>query len=104
MRQKTDPKEAKKKVEDFASSLSADDIAERRQKIHELIKRIPKVVRDLEVESLDLTLFIISLASGKFPLDHLEDIRETLERNHTELGRIIKGWNELFDKEIEAKK
>lgn len=104
MRQKIDPKEAKKKVDDFASGLSTDAISERQQKIQELTRRIPKVARDLEVESLDLSLFSKSLSRGQFPLEHLEDIRSTLDKNYTELGRIIKSWNELFDKEIEAKK
>ena len=94
----------KEKLKEFPMTpLSPDEINIRASKIADIAKRIPRATRDLEVESLDMILYLDALSKGKFPASHLEATGSSLERAHTELGRILKVWNEVFDKEIKEK-
>lgn len=65
--------------------------------IKKLAKRIPKVTQELEAESLDLVLYCKALSLGKFPDKHILLVSKNLQDAHTELGRIIKVWNEMFE-------
>lgn len=93
------------KVKDLPMTpLTKEEIAERAEDIHSVIKRISKVTQSLEVEGLDVMTCIKSLSEGKFPAEHITSVYFNLQKFSTEITSIAEKWNKIFDKEIGEKR
>jgi len=94
----------KEKVKDFPMTpLTKEEVTERSEQIFALTKRIPKVTQAIEVEGLDIIMYLKPLSEGKFPSEHILAVTTNLEKSLTELESIINKWNKIFEKELGEK-
>lgn len=71
------------------SNRSEDDVKK-------IAKRITMLLRNLEVQSMDMVMYAKPLADGKFPKTHLIQVENQLVTATKELTRIQQAWTNLF--------
>lgn len=65
--------------------------------VEKIAKRIGMLCRELEVDSLDLTMYSNAYARGGFPKTHIVQVTNRLEGYEKEIERIKKKWTEVVD-------
>jgi hypothetical protein len=85
------------KVKEVPYNLPEEGQEERQQAIMKLAKRIPLASRELEISALDIAMYSKTLSKGQFPRSYVKDISDALDKASTELARIKKGWDEVFN-------
>jgi hypothetical protein len=95
------PQEKKKDLP--MTPLTKEEIAERSEQIFALTKRIPKVTQALEIEGLDIIMYLKALSEGKFPAEHIMSVSTNLEKAIGEVESILNKWNKIFEKELGEK-
>ena len=66
------------------------------EEVKKLAKRLVKPCQDLETEAMDVVLYCKALSQGKMPAKYIDSVTKVLETSHSEIGRVIKGWKEMF--------
>ena len=95
------PKEKQKDLP--MTPLTKEEIQERAEQLYALTRRIPKITQALEVEGLDIVMYIKTLSEGKFPSEHILNVSSSLEKIITEVESILNKWNKIFEKELGEK-
>lgn len=88
------------KPKDLSYTLAPEGFDERLEGIQRLTKRMAMLMREVEVYSLDMTLYSKSLARGSMPRSYVEEVAQTIDKAGKELNLIAEAWRKTF-KEIE---
>lgn len=87
-------------VKEVPFNLPPDKVEERQEAIQKLAKRVNMLMRELEVYSLDMTMYSKSLAKGVMPRNYVTDVGNMYMEASKELRLVSEAWTNLF-KEIE---
>jgi hypothetical protein len=77
-------------------NLSPEGEAERLEAIQKLAKRVNMLMRELEVYTLDMSMYSKSLSRGHMPRNYVEDVGRLYSDASKELRLVSEAWTNVF--------